>query len=306
MLNWFSGDGIMGPALNYLKSVPKDHLQCLQSSKYYKYKRDGILGGLRSPHTVRTKLVVVSQDCLEAAIDLSSDVRSIPAVLNMANEYNCGGGFCSIHGSQEEYLFRNTSLSASLWPHRRSTDQRWPQGSDLLGCAEEAYYPLTECGGIYSPQVEVFASRDKPLDRVYKIAALSIAAQDLRTGRSYNSGATFDFGLLLGKLRTLLLMAEENGHRILVLGAIGCGAFRNPPEMVARAFQLLLGEGGEFAGRFDIVAFAIILSAHNLRTFEAAFGPAVPRAAALLDSLLPSPRQSSGNSAAAAPGTAAT
>jgi uncharacterized protein (TIGR02452 family) len=276
----------MTPALKQLGSLSYEGLESCRQSRYYPYTRETPLVMPPVAGVIGTKFAVVPQDCLDAALDLCWDGKDTPAVLNMANEYNCGGGFCTVTGSQEEYLFRNTTLSASLWPHRRSTDERWPEGSELLGRSEPVYYPFTECGGVYSPHVEVFATGDKPLyplPRHRTIAVLSIAAQDLRGGRQYNAGATFDFDLLLGKLRTLLVMAAEHGHRRLVLGAIGCGAFLNPPEEVARAFRVLLADGGPFAGRFDAVAFAVILSRRNLRAFEDVFGPAVDRAAALLD-----------------------
>ncbi len=231
---------------------------------------------------IETAFAVLNQDCLVAAVELCADTSTVPAVLNMANEYNCGGGFDSVRGSQEEYLFRNSSLAASLWPHRRVQDNRWSTGSELLGCSQDSFYPITACGGIYSPCVDVFGVDDQPLRRPRRIAVLSIAAQDLRPGRTYNAGAAFDFGLTVDKLRTLLHMALANGHRRLVLGAPGCGAFLNPPEEVARAFAALLTGAGEFAGRFQTVAFAIAKSPRNLRAFEARFGPSLPRAAHLL------------------------
>ena len=187
-------------------------------------------------------------------------------------------------GSQEEYLFHNTSLSASLWPHRRRDDERWSEGSALLGRSSDPFYPLSQCGGIYSPHVDVVSVLGKPLPRKPRIAVLSIAAQDLRPGRRYNAGAAFDPDLLVGKLRTLLFMAAAHGHRRLVLGALGCGAFRNPPAEVAGAVhRLLAADGAEFAGRFDAVAFAVTRSASNLSAFEAAFGPALGRAGLLAD-----------------------
>ncbi|CAM5555897.1 TIGR02452 family protein [Streptomyces avidinii] len=47
-----------------------------------------------------------------------------------------------------------------------------------------------------------------------------------------------------------------HGYRRLVLGAWGCGVFRNDPEQVAEAFRGLLA--GRFAGAFDRVVFGIL------------------------------------------------
>lgn len=70
------------------------------------------------------------------------------AVINMANEYNCVGGFERSWGSQEESLFHRSTLGYNLWPHRRTDDTRIKFVDDFLP-RQEAYYPLTECGGIY-------------------------------------------------------------------------------------------------------------------------------------------------------------
>jgi len=64
------------------------------------------------------------------------------------------------------------------------------------------------------------------------------------------------------KIKCVLRAAVAQRCRRLVLGAFGCGAFGNPPMEVAQLFRrVLLGRegnrGGEFAGYFDEVTFAI-------------------------------------------------
>ncbi|MEV3951927.1 TIGR02452 family protein [Streptomyces halstedii] len=48
------------------------------------------------------------------------------------------------------------------------------------------------------------------------------------------------------------------GYRRLVLGAWGCGVFRNDPAEVAGAFHTLLAGRGRFAGHFEQVVFGIL------------------------------------------------
>ena len=86
-----------------------------------------------------------------------------PVVLNMANEYNCGGKWCDKQGYQEEVLFRASTLPLSLWPHRRADDNRLAEYDQHLPRAE-AFYPWTECGVIYSPAVRVLRDASGPLD----------------------------------------------------------------------------------------------------------------------------------------------
>ena len=229
-------------------------------------------------HTFDTKFAVVRQGCLHASVDLIPIVNGIPLVLNMANQFNCGGGFDSQIGSQEEHIFHNSTLAASLWPHRREDDLRWPAGSDIIKRRQPPFYPFGEYGGVYSRYVDIVSLDCTPLEHRKQVSVVSIAAQDLRPGKAYNRDAVFDFDLLVQKLRTLLFIALRHGHRALVLGAIGCGAFCNPPAEVANAFRQLLTGAGEFAGAFEVVVFAVILSDANLRAFEAAFGPSIDRA----------------------------
>ena len=64
---------------------------------------------------------------------------------------------------------------------------------------------------------------------------------------------------------------------ILVSGAFGCGAFHNPPEIVAKAWSEALDEYGE---KFNFVDFVIYVSdfpakhesgRHNLNVFTSMF-----------------------------------
>ena len=67
-------------------------------------------------------------------------------------------------------------------------------------------------------------------------------------------------------------VAAAHGHRTLVLGAWGCGVFRNDPHTVASAFAGALRE----VGQFDRVIFAIRDDRSGTpvyRAFESVFGP---------------------------------
>jgi hypothetical protein len=260
----------------------------------------------------------VDEDCLAAAQRLSSAAhRPRVGVLNMANEINTGGAFSVSMGAQEEYLFRNSSLGLSLWPHRRpDLDEKrpwapgtkrplyrpWAHGTKLVGrpvpapasapgahplphlqlvcdspSGNEQWYPWTELGGVVTPRVEVFSIHDILLDPAerFDVIGLSVAAQDLR-----NNLTSFDPDVLRGKIRTLLYMAMQSNCDALVLGALGCGAFQNKPEEVARAFwELLVPEEAEFYQLFATVEFAINSninsnSQKNLAAFQRQFSRA--------------------------------
>ena len=69
-----------------------------------------------------------------------------------------------------------------------------------------------------------------------------------------------------------LAVAALHGHTHLVLGAWGCGVFRNDPAVVAAAYADELG--GAYAGVFEEVVFAIFdptAERRFLRPFEDRF-----------------------------------
>merc|ERR1719174_435753 len=108
-----------------------------------------------------TRCITLDLDSIDAAVALCEHGFR-PAVLNFAHGYNCGGGFEHASGSQEEDIFRKTSIFLSLWPHRRVDDGpgvlkrgHWIGSFDEVLPRKAAFYPHAECGGIYSPHVRV-------------------------------------------------------------------------------------------------------------------------------------------------------
>ncbi|CAM5656818.1 TIGR02452 family protein [Streptomyces californicus] len=63
---------------------------------------------------------------------------------------------------------------------------------------------------------------------------------------------------LASRAERVLEVAAVRGYRRLVLGAWGCGVFRNDPADVAGAFHNHLGEGGRFGGHFEQIVFGIL------------------------------------------------
>jgi len=71
------------------------------------------------------------------------------------------------------------------------------------------------------------------------------------------------------KARLILRCAALKGHDAVVMGALGCGAWRNPPQHVAEVFSGVLSEP-EFRGRFAKIVFAILKPVNDITdNFEA-------------------------------------
>merc|ERR1712046_182037 len=104
------------------------------------------------------------------------------------------------------------------------------------------------------------------------MAMVTAAAQDLRVFPCCLGPACcrnrFDRRLAYQKARSILQVAEANQHDALVLGAFGCGAFGNDPEVIADIFQQLLND--EFTS-FKVVVFAVVFSERLLQSFGRRF-----------------------------------
>ncbi len=187
------------------------------------------------------------------------------AVLNFASASNPGGGV--IHGSsaQEECLCRCSTLYFNLnektnWekfylPHRRAAN------------------PLHNDDIIYTPDIVIFKSDTAypkllPEADWQKVNVITCAAPNLREQPSnlYNNGdgntsiniSDADLQALHEKRgRRILDVAAANKNDVLILGAFGCGAFRNKPEVVADAYKNILGE---YARAFKTIEFAVYCS----------------------------------------------
>ena len=74
------------------------------------------------------------------------------------------------------------------------------------------------------------------------------------------------------RINKVLSVAAVQGYEAIVLGAWGCGVFKNDPRNVAAEFQAALS--GDFAGVFRFICFAVLDNSSDLSViapFERAF-----------------------------------
>jgi uncharacterized protein (TIGR02452 family) len=111
---------------------------------------------------------------------------------------------------------------------------------------------------IYSPNVPWFRTRSRDSPETIFLASV-ITAPAPNAGvvleREPNALQAID-AALRRRAGFVLAVAAEHRHRTILLGAWGCGVFRNDPAHVADAFGVWL-ESPAFAGAFDRVVFAI-------------------------------------------------
>ena len=133
--------------------------------------------------------------------------------------------------------------------------------------ANSKQYPLNrDYGGIYTPNATVFRGEEKdgyPLlgedsFRMSFIAVPGINRPDLKDATHLADNMIEG---TKNKMRTILRIGLRHGHDSLVLGALGCGAFCNPPSHIARLFHEVFEEP-EFKNKYRLISFAI-LDDHN-------------------------------------------
>ena len=92
---------------------------------------------------------------------------------------------------------------------------------------------------------------------MYNIPVISVAA--LSGPRIGADGMMMpaEASITLDKMRTIFRIGVDHGHDSLVLSAMGCGAFANPPAHIAKLFHQVIEEP-EFKGRFRLIDFAIL------------------------------------------------
>jgi len=132
----------------------------------------------------------------------------------------------------------------------------------------EKQYPLDDnYGGVYTPAATVFRDEESNgyalLERPYKLSFIAVAGINRPDVTADGLIVDEQAEQVKNKIRTIFRIGLAHGHDALVLGALGCGAFRNPPQHVARLFHEVIDEG-EFKNKFKVLVFAI-LDDHNAR-----------------------------------------
>ena len=207
-------------------------------------------------------VTVIEEDTLVSAKQIQN-----PLVLNMANRHMPGGGVLGGAGAQEEYLFRCSNYFCSLYQFNDI-------GLSFDVPRRKESYPLDKNhGGVYSPFVTVFRGPESlgypKLENPYQINCVAVSAiSNPPLEKDETSHYWIEKSFIeptKRKIRTIFRIALLHQHKNLVLGAFGCGAFKNPPNHMARLFREVLQED-EFDHCFEQLVFAI-LDNHNTHTW---------------------------------------
>jgi uncharacterized protein (TIGR02452 family) len=224
------------------------------------------VAGRRGAVDARLRLEVTSETTAAAARRLvqAGDTERV-AALNFASAKRPGGGWLGGAKAQEEDLARCSALYPCLLAQPRYYQANRAHPS-----------PLYTDHVIYSPDVPFFRDDDHVLlEEPFAVSIITAPAPNAGEVLRRDPRAEPHIrAALRSRAGTVLAVAARHGHRTLVLGAWGCGVFRNDPHSVAGVFEHWL-YGPDLAGAFERVVFAVCDRTSDratLRAFEERFG----------------------------------
>jgi len=191
------------------------------------------------------------------AIDCCLEHSPNALVLNLADNFNPGGIVQMGSGAQEESLFRRTNYCRSL---------------------KTEFYPLINDELIYSPGISVIKTSERTgwkslytnnnNNNLPKIAF--VACPGIHNPRIIWVGGEkrlieSDVVMLKQKIRTIIQTAVKCKHETIILGALGCGAWKNPPKHVAEIFKDVLYE---YNGAIVNFYFAILTTRNENENYS--------------------------------------
>lgn len=183
---------------------------------------------------------------VEAIRRLHGDGKTDIGVLNFASAKNPGGGFLNGAKAQEESL----AASGTLYPTLTAHEEYYRENRSHSSMMYLDY-------GIYSPDViffrdETFRLTETPV----KASVLTLPAVNM--GQVILKGENVEEAkrVMRRRMKLCLGIFAEQKTKHLVLGAYGCGVFRNDPKEVALWWRELLEEG---MGQHFISVFHAVL-----------------------------------------------
>ena len=223
-------------------------------------------------HDAPADLVITPERTLGAVRKYPGSGKRI-CVLNFASSVTPGGGVVRGAGAQEESICRISTLYAAI-SDRKTAGAFYEKHREMIRSGEMSRKNRDDC--IFSPGIVViredtFDCALLPVDEWYKVDVITCAAPDLRyddvnTYKPDNEELTAVFEK---RWRRILSVAELNKADILILGAFGCGAFCNPPEVAAQAFSNVYDE---FSHCFETVEFAVFSQYEDTLNYQAFSG----------------------------------
>lgn len=195
--------------------------------------------------TVTPTIEVTNETTAQAAVRLGALGKSDIVALNFASARSQGGGFLAGAIAQEEDLCR----ASGLYPCIKSKPIFY---NENILC-DDCYYTNNI---IYSPKVPFF--RDEHnffIDNPFTLSIVTSPAPNLNAIKQspVDSKSNRYSDTVRTRITRMLQIMAAHGHRNIILGAWGCGAFGNDPDIIASMFRACL----KLVPAFEHICFAV-------------------------------------------------
>lgn len=195
---------------------------------------------------------------IEAAISLHEKYPNDSiCLLNFADAFKCGGGYLNGRMAQEETLCRQTLLYPTLAKNDMYS----------INAADKNCVYLYDTM-IYSPDVFVIRGNNYEMlgEKSFKVNIISAPAVDKRIKNSRWDADK----IMQRRIKKIVMLAAFKKNAVLVLGAFGCGVFKNDPNKVSQIFKRILVDEC-MANFFKEIWFPIYKNDKNYEIFRHTF-----------------------------------
>lgn len=210
-----------------------------------------------------TRLRILGQDVREQIFNPEYMNKRI-GIMNFANAFTPGGGFLLGANAQEEAICRSSYLYPELL--------KIPEFYDISTL--ESKHGLATSMLIDSKNVKFIANHhDKyvPVNKQKSVQVITVAAPDCNyMNMTHKSNQKKVHKELKTRMTMTLRQMKKNQDDVVILGAFGCGIFKNNPETVASIWKELLSSP-EFKNSFEIIIMAMYNKDCNYQTFRHVF-----------------------------------
>ena len=255
----------------------KKAIKASESKQYIVEEQAEILVDKTKKYNAPAQIIVSKKRSLEAAGNKEYQGLKV-CVLNFASATNPGGGVSNGSSAQEECLCRCSTLYPNI--NKNNIRQEFHEKHKML--LKQNHMNATyndDC--IFTPEVIVFKTDDnscKIMEETqwYNVDIITCAAPNLRKrpSNAMNPNSGMEAVQISQKqlkelhqkrLRRILSIAKQEKEDVVILGAFGCGAFQNPPEVVAKAFEETIQE---FLFDFQVIEFAVYCTPSETRNYD--------------------------------------
>lgn len=254
-----------------LKAIAQDTLKCIQKETFGIRKLQWSPMGIAQDKEYRETFEIEKKPgygvelVLDDSVSAARKLKAKACILNFASAKTPGGGFLTGARAQEESLCR----CGTLYMHLVSHEDLYEWSNEHLNKGVYSTW------AIYSPEVSMFKDgKDYSYRNEFKCSVITSPAVNAGAARRHQVSQSEIDKAMRERIEHIFKVAAINEEKNLVLGAFGCGVFKNDPKRVAEIF---LDVSFDYRGYFERVIFAIPSKDANYEAFKSVFDSGMKR-----------------------------